>query len=169
MARKGPMPKHPDKRQRRNKTTGTLVVLEGGGLAVPEPDEGLSPTLVDEWYAFWDTDVAQAVRESDLPALRRLWSIKDLERRLHASGAKQPIVVGSQGQPVANPALKQADALRSEIRQLEDRFGLNPSARARLGLDTTRLQASLDDMAAKVVESVQEPDPRADYIAAEED
>jgi P27 family predicted phage terminase small subunit len=169
MTRRGPQPKHPDKRQRRNAPTAVLTVIDGGGMAAPAPMEGWQPQTIEKWDMFWSSDVAHAVQSSDYPALERLFRLYDLEHRLHEAGAKQPIVVGSQGQPVANPALKQADALRSEIRQLEDRFGLNPSARARLGLDTSKLQASLESLTQRVVDDEQAVDPRADFLAAEAD
>lgn len=169
MGKRGPMPKHPDTRQRRNKVEGQLVVLPGDAIDTPAADASWLPDVVDEWHSFWSTDVAAAVRDSDLPALYRLWSLRDLQRKLFAVGAETPLVAGSQGQTVINPALRQADNLSAEIRQLEDRFGLTPAARARLGLDTSKLQRSLDTINSEVVKSAEESDPRAYLLASEAD
>jgi P27 family predicted phage terminase small subunit len=44
------------------------------------------------------------------------------------------MVAGSMGQPVMNPLIAYADKLRSRILEREERLGLNPRDRARLGI-----------------------------------
>lgn len=70
--------------------------------------------------------------------LLRMRDERDTEFRM---GKRQRMVLGSQGQPVINPMLAHAMVLQKEIRALEDRLGLNPVARLRLGIllgDATR-------------------------------
>jgi hypothetical protein len=70
--------------------------------------------------------------------LLRMRDERDTEFRM---GKRQRVVVGSTGQPVINPMLNHAVVLQKEIRALEDRLGLNPVARLRLGIllgDATR-------------------------------
>jgi hypothetical protein len=73
-----------------------------------------------------------------LEMLLRMRDERDIEFRM---GKRQRTVLGSQGQPVINPMLAHAMVLQKEIRALEDRLGLNPAARLRLGVllgDATR-------------------------------
>jgi hypothetical protein len=57
------------------------------------------------------------------------------------------VVEGSQGQPVASPLFKVAMALDSEVRALEDRYGLTPAARLKLGIRLGEAARSLEDLA----------------------
>jgi P27 family predicted phage terminase small subunit len=71
---------------------------------------------------------------TDLPALSRLFLLRDQRDRFAAEVDREPLVEGSQGQRVANPLARLVSTADSEIRQLEDRFGLSPQARFRLGI-----------------------------------
>jgi len=55
-------------------------------------------------------------------------------------------VRGSTGQPTAHPLLKRIEATNAELRLLEGRLGLDPSARAALGVAEVRRASKLDDM-----------------------
>jgi hypothetical protein len=80
-----------------------------------------------------------------LEMLLRMRDERDIEFRM---GKRQRVVVGSQGQPVINPMLAHAIVLQKEIRALEDRLGLNPAARLRLGVllgDATRSIADVNE------------------------
>lgn len=77
--------------------------------------------------------------------LLRMRDERDTEFRM---GKRQRMVMGSQGQPVINPVLAHAMVLQKEIRALEDRLGLNPAARLRLGIllgDATRSIADVNE------------------------
>ena len=135
MGRKGPKPKHPNLRQSHKEPVGrVLEVVRDASLDVPLAPSGMLKKQRDEWSAFWDTDVSKAVDVSDMPALSRLFELKDQWERCRRVVKKQPLIEGSQHQLVENPLSKRMDRLSLEIRQLEDRFGLSPSSRARLGL-----------------------------------
>lgn len=167
MGRRGPAPKKAEDKQGKSSTTGsTLKVIEGNPLLAhpPEPSHEWTPRQLEDWETFWTTDVAGAVAESDLPALYRLFDLRDEIERLMAVAKLEPMTQGSTGQLVVNPAYKQADTFRSEVRQLEDRFGLNPSARAKLGFEGARAQRSLDDLNAAMRRNP-EPDPRVVDLA----
>jgi P27 family predicted phage terminase small subunit len=80
-----------------------------------------------------------------LEMLLRMRDERDTEFRM---GKRQRMVLGSQGQPVINPMLAHAMVLQKEIRALEDRLGLNPAARLRLGIllgDATRSIADVNE------------------------
>lgn len=144
MAQKGPMPKHPSKRQRRN--SPQMSVVSGGKMEKPGYQRQWFKVTREGWDAFWESDVAAAVGPEDLGALRRLFNLRDDHERLSRSARKQPFITGSQGQLVENPAAKRADRIMGEITRLEDKFGLNPAARMRLAVSTADVQRTVSDL-----------------------
>jgi hypothetical protein len=72
------------------------------------------------------------------------------------------VTEGSQGQLVLHPLTKYVAQLDGEIRQLEDRFGLNPKARIALGLELTKARRSLDDLMSGWRAEDAEPAPTID-------
>lgn len=140
---KGPMPKHPDKRQRRNKNQPQpveIVAHESLLTDPPAPSEFWLEEVAAEWDGFWRSDLAQVIAETDVDALWRLFQLRDDWRRCAVEAARQPFVEGSRGQPTENPLAKRADRLLGQIASLEDRFGLTPASRARLGITAMDLQ-----------------------------
>jgi phage terminase small subunit len=106
------LPKPAGQRRRRNMQPSSAK-LPASGLAdsalVPAPPEGLGEYAVDAWRVWWSSPMAVVWIESDLPALTRMCRLTDQAARGDASAA-----------------------VLSEVRQLEDRFGLSPLARRRL-------------------------------------
>lgn len=79
--------------------------------------------------------MARATVPSDLTALSRLFELLDERARCWASLRKgDRLVRSSSEQLVAHPLYRRVSMLDAEIRQLEDRFGMTPAARARRGL-----------------------------------
>lgn len=100
------------------------------------------------WERFWESDVAQAIQaESDMPMVERLFRLRDDRERAHRAYRADPLIQGSQGQSVLNPMAQVVKNCDSEIRALEDRLGLNPQARLRLGI-------VLDDVRQRVKRQV---------------
>ena len=146
MARRGPQPKHPATRQRRNATESGLTVVAGGRMEPPDPDRSWLKAQRESWVAFWSSPIGAAMGPTDVPAAERLWHLRDQWERARRVVARSPIVEGSMGQPVENPLARRMDRIAGEIRQLEDRFGLSPSARARLNVDIGDAVRSVDDI-----------------------
>ncbi len=86
------------------------------------------------WVELWESDVSQAYGQHHLPAIYRLFDFRDAQARALALYRRQPMVDGSMGQPVSNPALATADKPEKSITALEDRLGLTPKAQAALGI-----------------------------------
>lgn len=111
-----PTPKPPGQRVRRNKDQPRWVQLP------PAQDFKRPPTCPPKWSAstkkwwklIWDSPMAAAWLESDVPALIRLGHLIELQ----ATGKISAIMVG-------------------EIRQIEDRFGLSPKSRRMLQWEIT--------------------------------
>ena len=84
--------------------------------------------ITKEWWEdFWNSDLASAVdTKSDQSAVYRLATLIDERERVYKQAKKERLVVGSQGQVVLNPLYSAMLKLDAEIRQLEDRIGMNP-------------------------------------------
>ena len=99
------------------------------------------------WESFWLSPVGLLVSvESDLPVVVRLVSLLELREAAVRSVRVDPLVVGSQGQPVENPLAKAMSRYDSEIRALEDRLGLSPRARLSLNISLGAAKKSLDEL-----------------------
>ena len=134
---------------------------------MPKAPEGMLKKTRDQWAAFWGSDVAAVCSPpTDLPALERLFSLYDERERCARAIRKSPLVTGSQGQPVLNPLSRQVGAVDPEIRQLEDRFGLTPMARLKLGVRFGQAAQSLDSLNDSLIhgDDEEETDPRLEVI-----
>lgn len=107
----GSIPKAPGQRRRRNATAPTFVVLPPQGPAViPRAPRGLCAEARAWWRVVMRSPMAAPYLSSDIATLRRLARMIDSDCRGRATAAD-----------------------RAEIRQVEDRFGLSPLSRRRLG------------------------------------
>ena len=120
---------------RRMGTSAAAIEAAGAVSVVPDPPRGLLKKTRSAWVDFWGSDVARAVdAASDMPAIERLFRLRDDRERAHRTATKSPLVAGSQGQSVANPMWAVVQKCDVEIRALEDRFGLNSKSRLQLGI-----------------------------------
>ena len=123
--------------------------------AAPAPPKGLLRSIRADWFELWGLPQAAMFTAADLPALRRLFLLRDEReraRRKLINGAAT--VTGSKGQPVAHPLTARLAGLDVEIRHLEVQFGLTPAARARLGLALEEVKKSKLEM---LHESLRDP------------
>ena len=148
--------------RRQGRATGDVGELVAPVSSVPEPDLEWRPGTVERWNDFFSSPVASQVDVSDRGALRRLFRLYDeLDRLWDAVEATGRVVEGSQGQPRPNPLFKQIEAFQAEARQLEDRFGLSPMARFRLGVQFADAHASLDALNERLQSRMSEFDGEA--------
>lgn len=142
-----PPPKPADRRQRRNQRDVGLVVVDSSRPEIPPAPRGLLKITKGAWAEFWSSPVAELVdRNSDMPALTRLFGFYDEAERAVRSFRREPFVEGSKGQPVFNPMGDRPVKLEPLIRSLEDRFGLTPMARLKLGVTFGSARRSLEDL-----------------------
>ena len=160
-----PLPKPPARRQGRHRNDMGAVDSQGT-FHPPDAPAGLLLALRGEWERLWASPLASTFTTSDVPALVRLFTLRDEAIRHQRAARRTPTVKGSQGQDVLNPVLRQRDALLAEIRQLEDRFGLSPRSRLQLGITLSEAHRSLDDLNRSYVEREVGPDPRDPRPAA---
>lgn len=154
----GPLPKPKERRQRRNKPAA--LVKFPTAVKAPEIPSGLLKATVELWDKFWGSELAQAVEVStDTAVVQRLFTLYDERERAFRAYRDERMVIGSQGQAVLNPMARLMSQLDVEIRQLEDRLGMNPVARLRLGITFASAQKSLRDL-NRNLEIDEEEDPR---------
>ncbi|MGD9705230.1 MAG: phage terminase small subunit P27 family [Acidimicrobiia bacterium] len=101
--------------------------------APPAPPQPLSPAALVVYESVWSaspgykpTDARVIARYADLTARR-----SEMLAILAVEGWTCP---GGSGQPVAHPLAKIVDATEGKLSTLEDRLGLSPESRIRLGL-----------------------------------
>lgn len=194
----GPTPKASARRQRHGepKTLGVPGTGTRGAFEqAPEPPAGLSGQVARWWDMFWSSDLAELIRPTDLPSLRRLYELyedrervrgqlrsrrrtpkprkrageghNDYEHRVATWRREQQmtewLVYDDRGGVKPNPLLRIAHEIEDRITALEDRFALNPAARAKLGLAQMRAQTLAEQNAAQLAAAGDEPedDPRS--------
>lgn len=167
--------------------TQTLAVPESAWFdEPPAAPTKLRKAQKESWAAFWSSELARLVQPQDLPALRRLWRWYDQQdRALGNMPARRSIEVrcrysadpedyewvtikipghlgiGSQDQVVVHPSARWAAQAEDKIIQLEDRFGLSPTSRLKLGIDYATAGLSLADLNDRIAAAAAaEDDPR---------
>jgi len=128
----GPPAKHPDDRARRNAKPSLEVFPLPG--PPPAPPAELSPAVAAQWVELWDSPIASTIVSTDLPALERLFTLREEQATCRELSRDCPLIEGSKGQLIVNPLARQALALEPFITALEDRFALTPKARLALGV-----------------------------------
>lgn len=111
------------------------------------------------WERFWASPIAQLVnRESDMPRLARWIYYCDEWLRSLRGFRRQRLVTGSRGQPVINPLGDHLLKLEKEINKCEEKFGLTPLDRMRLGITFGEAHRSLADLNTELDEGDDEGD-----------
>ena len=133
-----PQPRKPaDRRQRTvtkdlGKVTALPAVRQRGLAELVDP---AWPAAVQaEWVELAQSPIAAHFRDTDQPALRRLFDYRAALERARIAFEVEPTSVGSTGQPVLSPWAAEIHRIESQIQKLEDRFGLTPLSRLRLGV-----------------------------------
>lgn len=158
--------KRPERRQGHNTPDIGLIPAVDASKDAPQPQKGWLAVTKDRWEAFWRSSLAQIVeRDSDLPALARLFSLYDELERAERAFRRKRFVSGSKGQPRLNPLAGHIAQLEPMIRALEDRFGLTPLSRLKLGIEFGNAHRSLDDLNRSFnADDRAEADPRLEVI-----
>ena len=174
-------PKKPSDRRQGHGTADLTPVrsLPATERSVPHPDAGWLAETRRQWADLWASPLADYLRETDEAAVRRCFMWRDelarCQRKARAArreAEKEPLVLGSKEQLVANPMFSVADrfddralVIESKIVALEDRLALSPKARLALGVTEQKgvnLAAQNAQIAAALAKAVTDaPDPRA--------
>jgi P27 family predicted phage terminase small subunit len=154
-----PSPKKPANQRQNHKTKDVGIVAADDSRSTPSAEITWRESTLERWVSFWRSPLASQVEPSDEGAFRRLfWIYDELDRLRQAIEETGRVVEGSQGQPRPNPLYKQVESFQAEARQMEDRFGLSPLSRLRLGITFADAQASLDGLNARLAAKMAEGD-----------
>ena len=155
-----PLPKRPERRQRTNRT-GVALVEVRPVAEPPAPDPKWLAITRTHYTGFWTSPNAALVLPGDLPALRRLFTFRDEQERALRAYKAEPVWKGSKGQPVVSGFAEEYARLERLVAPLEDRFGLSPLARLKLGVTFGAAAQSLDAINAALADDDDpDDDPR---------
>lgn len=150
----------------RNGRRADLAVVGGERF---EPKEGLCDEAMAAWDAYWSDGVAQVQTPVDRAVLLRWVTEMDRYLRLMAAADMEPIVRGSQGQPVENPMYGTAYKALAAVQACEKQMGMGALNRSALGIAVITERRSLADLnsqygggggSPRAVASVPRVDPR---------
>lgn len=121
-----------------------LAPLTAAPLAAPPAPSHLSPEAVEVWTDVWEaggpaynvrTDARVVERYAELSARRLVLLATLLEEGW--------TTVGSTGQLAVHPAARILSDTESKLQSLEDRLGLSPESRLRLGIAAVERESKL--------------------------
>lgn len=165
----GPPPKPRDIRQRKHARPELAALPPRSELGVPDPPTGLLKATRKLWDSYWHSPVASAALQVDLAGLERWITAVDEHARAVKALRKERIVEGSTGQPRLNPLASYAAEREKAILAYEERYGLNPQARLKLGISTAQARMTAAQLNATLEEhDDSDPDPiLAEYEEAQ--
>jgi hypothetical protein len=115
-------------------------------LSIPKAGIDLDPIVQEEWDDFWLSKVSRFTDDVDMGTLRRLFTYRNewttLQRTWIEMDDDSRIVEGSNRADAlrSHPFADRLDKLEKLMLPLEDRFGLSPLSRARLGIEVGQHQ-----------------------------
>lgn len=111
----------------------------------PEPPEHLNESGRAFWADLWALGQGSYNPQTDRYTVERYASLQQRRHELMAVlDAEGYLTVGSQGQTVAHPAARLLSDIESKLLPLEDRLGLSPESRIRLGIGALEHKSKLD-------------------------
>lgn len=121
-------------------------------FTAPAPPTSLGTRAVEVWEAVWDAGREAYNARTDGQVIARYAEMIARRESLLSTLAEEGwTTIGSSGQIVAHPAARLISDVDGKLQSLEDRLGLNPESRIRLGIATveqkSRLQEFMDRQA----------------------
>ena len=129
------------------------------------PKPGWLKEVREQWDVYWTTQVSALLAPHHVPALYRLFELRDAQGRALRIYKREPMVQGSQKQPVVNPAMATVQSLEKDIRALEDRLGLTPKAQASLGIKVGQAGLTAAELNRMAMEDDEDDDGNAGATA----
>lgn len=127
----------------RNGRRADLTVVVGARFEAPG---GLCEEAQEAWSAYWEDGVSQVQTPVDRAVLIRWVTEMDRYLRLMAAADCEPIVRGSQGQPVENPMYGTAYKALAAVQACEKQMGMGALNRSALGIAVITERRSLADL-----------------------
>ena len=112
-------------------------------VAVPSPPKSFNALGRRLWSEIWEAG-RTAYQQTDAHVIERYVSLLVRRRELlDLVELEGWLSVGSTGQTVIHPAAKLLQDIETKLVPLEDRLGLNPESRLRLGISSVESQSKL--------------------------
>ena len=114
----------------------------------PDPPAGLDGEALAWWSAYWGSPLATVTSPSDVMLVRRYavllseWSVSMGEFQ------RERVVEGSTGQPRLHPLSTWISTREAAMQGIEDRLGLSPLSRVRLGIALGEAARTIQDLNA---------------------
>lgn len=138
-------PKAPDQRQGHPRTAAKPLVPAAAPFSQerPEPPAHLGEVGLTVWEVVWDYG-AKVYQPADRLIIVRYCELQERRAEMMAALERDGYFsVGSQGQLVQHPAARILSDIEAKLVPLEDRLGLSPESRARLGIATVEAENKL--------------------------
>lgn len=121
------------------------VELVGPETSVPVAPESLGEVGLAVWGEVWALGAPSgAYQVSDRLVIARYAEMQERRAEFVARCESEGwTTVGSQGQLVLHPLARQVEAIEGKLQGLEDRLGLNPEARLRMGITAVEHKSAL--------------------------
>jgi P27 family predicted phage terminase small subunit len=127
----------------RNGRRADLTVVVGSRFEAPG---GLCDQAMAAWEAYWEDGVSQVQTPVDRAVLSRWVTEMDRYLRLMGAADMEPVVRGSQGQPVENPMYGTAYKALAAVQACEKQMGMGALNRSALGIAVITERRSLADL-----------------------
>jgi P27 family predicted phage terminase small subunit len=127
----------------RNGRRADLAVVVGQRF---DPPENLCEEALEAWDSYWNDRVAQVQTPVDRAVLLRWVTEMDRYHRLMAAADTEPVVRGSQGQPVENPMYGTAYKALNAVQACEKQMGVGALNRSALGIAVIAETKSLQEL-----------------------
>lgn len=112
---------------------------------VPPAPEHLGAVGRALWQAIWEAGGHAYKHDTDRWIVERYCSLQDRRHHFMEVLSREGFTTtGSQGQVVAHPAARLLADVEAKLTPLEDRLGLSPEARFRLGVGAAQAKSALD-------------------------
>lgn len=156
-----------------DKRNGQRVLEAVGGLQVERfaPPVHVCEAAQAAWDGFWDDRPAVLLTPAAKVVLLRWVDALDRYLRATCEADEEPLVPGSQGQPVINPLYKVAATALTTVEACEKQLGIGGLNAAALGLAAITEARSLQQMNARYGgsggsdgDAEEEPDPRLSVV-----
>lgn len=136
---------NPTGNARSAKAVAPVQSLPDASFKAPEPPTSLDDYGGEVWADVWESAGSAYSTKTDHHVIERYCVLRqrqrDLQRQIDGEGFTS---TGSQGQVILNPLVRALQDCESKLLPLEDRLGLSPEARIRLGLQVQEGKSKLE-------------------------
>jgi len=167
MGSRGRAPKPPEEAAGHRKRTVVELLPPSGERPIPPAPSGLLASVRAKWDIYWRSEVGTVATEVDLFAVERFFLYYDEWERCIKQFRKTRYVEGSAGQIRLSPMAAHIMRLEGVMLRLQTVLGLDPMARARLGISIGQARLTVAELNRMASESPDDQDVEAETETVE--